>query len=206
MQRFGLRGGRDVLYSQSGGLFHRAGSPRLRAGGFQRTRLALRVGETMPAVVAVGYPAETRPGLVTPHAAGLALITPLAGDAIANLQTISSTFACAYDASYGFRDAVMTWPGAPDYGQCSARFSALAQEWLFLGLVNRESGFIWRYFYRHPGVFQAHLEMYGGGRVYLPLVMRAGGNMGRETGHWPGIEFLPDDIQMCDEVTITRAP
>lgn len=124
--------------------------------------------------VPAGVVAETRPGLVTPHAAGLALITPLAGDAIANLQTISSTFACAYDAGYGFRDAVMTRPGAPDYGQCSARFSALAQEWLFLALVNRESGFIWRYFYRHPGVFQAHLEMYGGARVYLPLVLRAG--------------------------------
>ncbi len=57
-------------------------------------------------------------------------------------------------------------------GQCSARYSALAQEWLFLALVNHESGFIWRYFYRHPGVFQAHIEMYGGARVYLPLVLR----------------------------------
>lgn len=113
--------------------------------------------------VPAGAVAETRPGLVTPHAAGLALITPLAGEAIANLQTISNTFACAYEDTWGFRDAVMANPSDPAYEQCSARFSALAQEWLFLGLVNHESSFIWRYFYRHPGVLQAHLEMYGGG-------------------------------------------
>ncbi len=119
-----------------------------------------------------GVTPETRPGLVTPHAAGLALITPLAGEAIINLEAISGTFGCAYEPSYGFRDALMVRPGAPDYGQCSARYSALAQEWLFLAVVNHESGFIWRYFYRHPGVFQAHIEMYGGVRVYLPLVLR----------------------------------
>ncbi|MGQ9491696.1 MAG: hypothetical protein ACUVS6_13565 [Anaerolineae bacterium] len=109
---------------------------------------------------------------MTPHAAGLALITPLDGEAVTNLQTISATLDCAYEAGYGFRDAAMVNPSAADYGQCSARFSALAQEWLFLGLVDHESGFIWCHFYRHPGVFQAHLEMYGGGRVYLPLVVR----------------------------------
>jgi hypothetical protein len=36
------------------------------------------------------------------------------------------------------------------------------QEWLFLALVNHQNGFIWRYFYRHPGVLRAHIEMYGG--------------------------------------------
>jgi len=117
-------------------------------------------------------PPESRPGLVTPHAAGLALITPLATEAITNLQTISSTFACAYAPGYGFRDALMARPADPDYGRCSDRYSALAQEWLFLGLVNHESGFIWRYFYRHPGVLRAHIEMYGGVIVYLPLVSR----------------------------------
>lgn len=132
------------------------------------------VQQGAPPTARPGSP-ETRPGLVTPHAAGLALITPLAGEAIANLQTISGTFACAYEADWGFRDAVMANPSDPAYGQCSDRFSALAQEWLFLGLVNHESGFIWRYFYRHPGVLQAHLEMYGGARVYLPLVLRVGG-------------------------------
>jgi hypothetical protein len=117
-------------------------------------------------------PPETRPGLVTPHAAGLALITPLATEAITNLQTISSTFACAYAPGYGFRDALMARPADPDYGRCSDRYSALAQEWLFLGLVNHESGFIWRYFYRNPGVLRAHVEMFGGATVYLPLVNR----------------------------------
>ncbi len=125
--------------------------------------------------VPAGVTPETRPGLVTPHAAGLALITPLAGEAVSNLQAISTTFGCAYEPSYGFRDAVMARPGAPDYGQCSARYSALAQEWLFLALVNHETGFIWRYFYRHPGVLQAHIEMYGGARVYLPLALRGRG-------------------------------
>jgi len=125
--------------------------------------------------VPAGVTPETRPGLVTPHAAGLALITPLAGEAVSNLQAISTTFGCAYEPPYGFRDAVMARPGAPDYGQCSARYSALAQEWLFLALVNHETGFIWRYFYRHPGVLQAHIEMYGGARVYLPLALRGRG-------------------------------
>lgn len=117
-------------------------------------------------------PPETRPGLVTPHAAGLALITSLAGEAISNLQAISTTFDCAYEPSYGYRDSVMANPTAPDYGQCSARYSALAQEWLFLGLVNHANGFVWRYFYRDAGVLQAHIEMYGGARVYLPLMLR----------------------------------
>lgn len=130
------------------------------------------VQQGAPPTARAGDP-ETRPGLVTPHASGLALITPLAGEALANLQTIATTFPCAYEADRGFRDSVMTNPSAPDYGQCSARFSALAQEWLFLGLVNYENGFIWRYFYRHPGVLQAHREMYSGASVYLPLVLRS---------------------------------
>lgn len=117
-------------------------------------------------------PPETHPGLVTPHAAGLALITPLASEAITNLQTLSTTFPCAYTPALGFRDSVLTRPDAADYGQCSARHSALAQEWLFLGLVNHVNGFVWRYFYRDAGVLEAHLEMYGGARVYLPLVIR----------------------------------
>lgn len=106
-------------------------------------------------------PPETRPGLVAPHVSSLALITPLASEAIANLQTIAVTFPCAYDPQYGFRDAVMVNPSDPDYGQCSSRFSALGQEWIFLSIVNHETGFIWRYFYRDPGVLRAHTEMYG---------------------------------------------
>ncbi|MEJ5346710.1 MAG: hypothetical protein WHS83_17510 [Chloroflexus sp.] len=40
------------------------------------------------------------------------------------------------------------------------------------------------------------------GRALLALYQK----MGQETGQWPGIEFLPDDIQICDEVTIMRTP
>ncbi len=119
-----------------------------------------------------GVTPETRPGLVTPHASGLALITPLADEALANLQAMATFFPCAYDPAFGLRDSVMANSSAPDYGQCSDRFSALAQEWLFLALVNHDSGFIWRYFYRDPGVVRAHVEMYGGA-VYLPLVLRS---------------------------------
>lgn len=67
----------------------------------------------------------------------------------------------------------MAYPAAADYGQCSARYSAVAQLWLFLGLANYRNGFVWRYFYRDPGVMQAHLEMYGGAQVYVPVVMAA---------------------------------
>ena len=117
-------------------------------------------------------PLEERPGLVAPHASALALITPLAPEAIANLQVISDTYECAYDAAYGFRDSVMANPVAPDYGHCSARFSALGQEWLFLALMNYETGFIWEHFYRDPGVLVAHVEMYGEHQVWLPVVLR----------------------------------
>ena len=122
--------------------------------------------------VAMPDPPETRPGLVTAHVSGMALITPWASEAIANLQTISDTFPCAYDATYGFYDAVMADPSAPDYGQCSDRFSALAQQWLFLGLVNHQSGFVWDYFYRDSGVLRAHVDMVGESPVYLPLIVR----------------------------------
>ncbi len=63
-------------------------------------------------------------------------------------------------------------PSDPNYGRCSDRYSALAQEWLFLALVNHQNGFICRHFYRHPGVLRAHIEMYGGTTVYLSLVLR----------------------------------
>ncbi|WP_156525381.1 hypothetical protein [Chloroflexus islandicus] len=130
------------------------------------------VQQGAPPAASPGAP-ETRPGLVTPHAAGLALITPLADEAIATLQTLANTFPCVYEPGFGFRDSVMVHPAAADYGQCSARYSALAQLWLFLGLANDRNGFVWRYFYRDPGVMQAHLEMYGGAQVYVPVVMAA---------------------------------
>ena len=103
---------------------------------------------------------ETRLGLVTPQASALALITPLSTEVITNLQTISNTFDCAYDPVYGFRDSVMTDPTAADYGRCSDRFSALAQEWIFLIIVNHESNLIWDYFYRNGGVREAQVHFF----------------------------------------------
>lgn len=110
------------------------------------------------APVAMPDPPETVPGLVTPHASAMALITPLASQAIANLENISSAFIC-YDPTYGFRDSLMTKTGA-GYGSCSNRFSALAQEWIFLSIANHENGFIWKYFYRDVAVIATHAEMY----------------------------------------------
>ncbi|MFO7918123.1 MAG: glucoamylase family protein [Anaerolineae bacterium] len=123
--------------------------------------------------VAMPDPPETRPGLVTPHANALALITPLASEAITNLRTISDTFPCAYDSTYGFYDSVMVDPEAADHGQCSYRFSALAQEWMFLALANYQKGFVWDYYYRDAGVVAAHREVFGDHQIYLPLVMHA---------------------------------
>ena len=128
------------------------------------------VQQGAPPAAMPGAP-ETKGGLITPHASALALITPLSSQAIANLETISNTFSCAYDPLYGFRDAVMAKPGDPAYGQCSYRFSALAQEWIFLAIVNHEKGFVWNYFYRDPGVIAAHNEMFGTQQYYLPSVL-----------------------------------
>jgi beta-glucanase (GH16 family) len=108
--------------------------------------------------VAMSDPVETRPGLVSPHASALAVITPLVPQAIANLVNISSVFDCD-DPLYGFRDSVMTKAGA-DFGDCSDRFSALNQEWIFLSLANYKNGFIWNYFYRADRVVSTHAEMY----------------------------------------------
>ena len=108
--------------------------------------------------VAMTDPPEEMPGLVTPHASALALITPVAPQAIANLESISSIFNCD-DPSYGFRDSIMTKAGV-NYGNCSDRFSALAQEWIFLSIANHENNIIWSYFYRDDSVVAAHAEMY----------------------------------------------
>lgn len=120
--------------------------------------------------IATGSP-ETRPGLVTPHASALALTTLFSTEAETNLQTISTNYGCAYHSTFGFRDSIMANPLATDYGQCSNRFSVLAQEWIFLSLVNHEDRFVWRYFYRDSGVLQAHQEMFGEYPVYLPIVI-----------------------------------
>lgn len=105
-------------------------------------------------------PAETHFGVVTPHASGMALITPLADAAVTNLQSLSTILPAVYDSVYGFKESVMALPGDPAYGQASVRFSALAQEWLFLALANAQTGFIWDYFYRDANVVAAHHLMF----------------------------------------------
>jgi hypothetical protein len=107
-------------------------------------------------------PPETRPGLVSPHAGALSLIVDQPLGAVDNLQVISDTFVSAYHAEYGFRDSVMANPLAPDYGQSSARFSALAQAWILLAIVDHDSQFVWDYLYRDNGVTVAHREMCSG--------------------------------------------
>lgn len=97
---------------------------------------------------------------MTPHAGALALISSLAPEAAANLQALAALSTCSYDPAYGFPDAVLADPAAAEYGQCSQRFSVLAQEWLFLALANHGNGFIWKHFYLDDGVSAAHAEMY----------------------------------------------
>lgn len=127
------------------------------------------VGQGALPTIAPGSP-ETRPGLVAPHASAMGLISSFSIAAETNLQAISN-YACAYDDSFGFRDSVMTNPDAVDYGQCSSRFSALAQEWIFLSLINYENGFIWRYFYLDNGVRIAHQEMFNEYYLFLPIMI-----------------------------------
>jgi hypothetical protein len=120
-------------------------------------------------------PPETNRGLVAPHASALALITPAGPEAITNLLTLSNTLPISptlspiYDDQYGFRDCVMMDPQNTRYGEASERFSALAQEWLFLSIVNAETDFIGNYLYRDAGVQRAHSEMYETA-LYFPLV------------------------------------
>lgn len=104
---------------------------------------------------------ETRPGLVAPHASAMALVTPYAVQAQNNLMRIADTFPASYDAQFGFRDSVMADSNSLQYGEVSVNWGTLGQEWLFLSLVNAETGFIWRYFYCADGVVTAHEEMYG---------------------------------------------
>lgn len=122
--------------------------------------------------VAMSGSPEAQPGLVTPHASALALITPLSPTATTNLQVLSTTFPLLYDPNYGFKDSVMANPVAAEYGSVSARFSALAQEWLFLAIVNARTGLIWHYFYQDSGVLDAHAEMFDWRRTYLPVILK----------------------------------
>lgn len=115
-------------------------------------------------------PPETRPGVVTAHASALALITSEASEATANLQLMVDRLPAAYHSTYGFYDSVQAIPSSPDYGKHSLRFSAIAQAWLFLAIVNHDAGTIWEYFYKDSDVLRTHIELYGGSRVALPLI------------------------------------
>jgi hypothetical protein len=122
------------------------------------------VQQGAPPVAMPGTP-ETRPGLVSPHASALALLTSYADAAIDNLQFLSTfhpnpSFDPVYDIDYGFRDCVRTSPGH-HYGAVSPQFSALAQEYILLSIANMRTQFIWRKFYRDTGVLSAHSEMFG---------------------------------------------
>lgn len=101
--------------------------------------------------------AEVRPGVVAPYASALALVTPLAPEAIDNLRILKRDFPCSYNSSYGFHDSVNVSSEANE--SCQGHFSALAQEWTLLSIANYESDFIWRYLYEDPGVVQAHREV-----------------------------------------------
>ncbi|MBZ0309849.1 MAG: hypothetical protein K8I82_27540, partial [Anaerolineae bacterium] len=116
------------------------------------------VGQGAPPAASTGT-LETRPGLVTPHASALALITPLASQATTNLQLLAA-LPGTYDSNFGFRDSVMVKTGDPTYGTASNYFSALAQQYILLSIANAQTEFIWRYFYRDAGVRAAHQEMF----------------------------------------------
>lgn len=105
-------------------------------------------------------PREDYPGLITPHASAMMLITSHDKAAVANLRHLAA-YPGLYDPQYGFRDSIMLQPGDPQFGAVSARFSALAQQFTFLAIANHQTGVIWRLLYADPGVKTAHQEMYG---------------------------------------------
>jgi hypothetical protein len=86
------------------------------------------------------------------------------------LQVLSDTYPSLYQPGYGFLDAVMSDLGSPDSGKTSSRYAALDQEWIFLALADARNGFVWEYFYRHPGVRLAHREMFGETWLFLPTI------------------------------------
>ena len=108
-------------------------------------------------------PPEGRPGLIAPYSSALALITSFRSHAVENLESLVAAFPSVYDNvhPFGFRDSVMGNPVDLQYGAPSDRFSELAQSWIFLSIVNDETQFIWKYFYKDKGVATAHREMYG---------------------------------------------
>ena len=95
-------------------------------------------------------------GIVAPHVSALALITSRDSLAIANLQTLADTFSFPglYDASRGFFDSVNLKDSV-----ASSRFSALAQAYIFLSIMNYKQRLAWNYFHRNPGVDTAYADL-----------------------------------------------
>jgi len=99
-------------------------------------------------------PYQVCPGLVTPHASALALVSDYSNNATENLITLSQQTGL-YDSAYGFKDSINV-----NTGIVTNRVVTLDQEWIFLALMNKSNGTLWKYFYQKPGVIAAHDVMY----------------------------------------------
>lgn len=99
---------------------------------------------------------ETCPGLITPHASALALLSNSSDSAIENLQNLAN-YSTLYDSNYGFKDSVNVLNG-----QIFNGIVTLDQEWLFLSLMNYMNQTIWDNFYKDSRIVNAHLAMYPG--------------------------------------------
>ena len=99
-------------------------------------------------------PYQVCPGLITPHASALALISDYSENAAENLLILSQQ-PDLYDDVYGFKDSFNVYTGV-----VTNRIVTLDQEWIFLSLMNSFNGTIWRYFYQNPEVVAAHNIMY----------------------------------------------
>ena len=119
------------------------------------------IGQGAPPTALSGT-SEIHRGVITPHASGMALITPYRDLAINNLQRIQQISPNAFHPEYAYYDSLMADPNSSQYGEYSYRFSAIAQGWLFLSIVNAETNFIWDYFYHDRGVQIAHSGMFEG--------------------------------------------
>lgn len=94
------------------------------------------------------------PGLITPHASALALISVYSDNAAENLFVLSQQ-PNLYDDVYGFKDSFNVHTGV-----VTNRIVTLDQEWIFLSLMDSFNGTLWRYFYQNPEVVAAHNIMY----------------------------------------------
>ncbi len=93
-------------------------------------------------------------GLITPHAAAMALITSYSNESVQNFRNLKDNYS-VYDNNYGFKDSVDVINNI-----AASKFLLLDQEWIFLSLANYKGGIIWKYFYMDEGVRDAHCEMY----------------------------------------------